>query len=134
MRLGHQLNGVLRGLSKHVESCCRTSNSAMQGLIECDPQVVDEDATEKKRKEAEEAARAKGEEGEVTVEPVKKASTSTEWDWTVQNDNKPLWTRSPKEVRAPLWLGECCGAHCLTTSAGLYRSESAGVFVLHLLF
>ena len=22
------------------------------------------------------------------------------WDWRVQNDNKPLWTRSPKEVSA----------------------------------
>ena len=20
------------------------------------------------------------------------------WDWRVENDNKPLWTRSPKEV------------------------------------
>ena len=28
--------------------------------------------------------------------------TKTEWreafDWRVQNDNKPLWTRAPKEV------------------------------------
>ena len=32
------------------------------------------------------------------VEPVMKTEPVTSQDWVVQNDNKPLWTRSPKEV------------------------------------
>ena len=65
----------------------------------CGGQVVDEEATAKKRQEAEEAARSKGEDADkVEVDPVKKRESRTEWDWTVQNDNKPIWTRSPKEV------------------------------------
>ena len=69
----------------------------------CAEQVVDEEATAKKRQEAEEAARSKGEDADkVEVDPVKKRESRMEWDWTVQNDNKPIWTRSPKEVhRSP---------------------------------
>lgn len=62
-------------------------------------QIVDEAATEKKRQEAIDAAKSKGEdESKVEIEPVKKSEKSTEWDWAVQNSNKPIWTRSPKEV------------------------------------
>jgi len=32
------------------------------------------------------------------VEPVMKTDYEDEWAWRVENDNKPLWTRSPKEV------------------------------------
>jgi HSP90 family molecular chaperone len=32
------------------------------------------------------------------VEPVMKTDYEDVWDWRVENDNKPLWTRSPKEV------------------------------------
>lgn len=60
---------------------------------------MDEEATAKKRQEAVDAAKAKGEDADkVTVEPVKKSNKTTEWDWAVQNSNKPIWTRSPKEV------------------------------------
>lgn len=62
--------------------------------------MVDEEATAKKREEAIEAAKTAGEDvDKVQVDPVKKSETSTEWDWTLQNNNKPIWTRSPKEVR-----------------------------------
>ena len=62
-------------------------------------QVVDEEATEKKRQEAIEAAKSKGEdESKVEVQEVKKNTSSTEWDWQVQNNLKPIWARSPKEV------------------------------------
>lgn len=61
-------------------------------------QVVDEEATAKKQEEADTKAR---EEGKEEAEPVTKVY-KTEWtkteDWAVQNDNKPLWTRSSKEV------------------------------------
>ena len=72
---------------------------------DCGGQVVDKEATAKKRQEAEEAARSQGEDADkVEVDPVKKRESRTEWDWTVQNDNKPIWTRSPKEVhRRPPW-------------------------------
>lgn len=62
-------------------------------------QVVDEEATQKKREEAIEAAKSKGEdETQVQVEDVKKSKSSTEWDWQIQNNLKPIWARSPKEV------------------------------------
>jgi hypothetical protein len=32
------------------------------------------------------------------VEPVMKTDYEDVWDWRVENDNKPLWTRNPKEV------------------------------------
>jgi len=65
-------------------------------------QVVDEAATAKKRQEAEEAVKSKGEDvGQVQVEPVMKADKTKVWDWTVQNGAKPIWTRSPKEVNSP---------------------------------
>ncbi len=32
------------------------------------------------------------------VEPVMKTDYEDAWDWRVENDNKPLWTRSPKDV------------------------------------
>ncbi len=64
------------------------------------PQVVDEEATAKKKeadaKKAEEEGREAGE-----VEPVMKTTYEDMWDWRVENENKPIWTRSPKEVRAP---------------------------------
>jgi HSP90 family molecular chaperone len=34
----------------------------------------------------------------VQVEPVMKTDYEDVWDWRVENDNKPLWTRSPREV------------------------------------
>ena len=68
-------------------------------------QTVDEEATAKKRQEAIDAAKAKGEDADqVTVDPVKKSNKTTEWDWAVQNSNKPIWTRSPKEVKLPTFL------------------------------
>ncbi|KAK9820290.1 hypothetical protein WJX72_008653 [[Myrmecia] bisecta] len=60
--------------------------------------VIDEEATEKKRQEAKEAAEKEGKEAPAEVEPVMRTESKTVQDWTVQNDNKPLWTRSPKEV------------------------------------
>ena len=33
------------------------------------------------------------------MEPVQKTAQKEVTDWAVQNDNKPLWTRSPREVR-----------------------------------
>ena len=64
--------------------------------------VVDEAASktatadwEKKKSEAE----AKGETfSEKAPEPVMKTEYETTWGWKVQNDNKPIWVRSPKDV------------------------------------
>ena len=70
-------------------------------------QVVDEAATKaasedwgKRKAEAE----AKGEAWtEEAPKPVMKTDWTTSWDWKVQNDNKPIWMRSPKEVEAPAY-------------------------------
>ncbi|KAL4853500.1 Heat shock protein 90-5 [Chlorella vulgaris] len=63
-------------------------------------QVVDEEATAKAQAEAEEKARAEGKEEAAVdaVQPVMKSVTHEEEQWRVQNDNKPLWVRSPKSV------------------------------------
>ena len=63
-------------------------------------QVVDDEATEKKKKELEE----KGESTE-DLEPVMKTDYETVWDWTLQNENKPLWLQSPREVEKEEYNG-----------------------------
>jgi len=55
-------------------------------------QVVDDEATEKKKKEMEEKS-----EDTTDMEPVMKTDHETAWDWIVQNENKPLWLKSAKE-------------------------------------
>ena len=55
--------------------------------------MIDEEATEKKKKELEEK-----EESTEDLEPVMKTEYDTVWDWTLQNENKPLWLQRPSEV------------------------------------
>ena len=65
--------------------------------------VTDVEATDKlreqKAKEREEKV-AKGEDPgpEEAVTPITKTEYETVWAWQTQNENKPIWTRSPKEV------------------------------------
>lgn len=62
-------------------------------------QVVDEEATAKKQAEADAKAKEEGkEESAEKVAPVYKTEWESKQEWAVQNDNKPLWTRSPKDV------------------------------------
>lgn len=69
-----------------------------QGNVHMLLQVPDEAATAKKQAEADEKAKAEGKEAGEKVEPVTKSEAETKWDWAVQNDSKPLWTRRPREV------------------------------------
>ena len=67
-------------------------------------QVVDEAATAAANQDwAKRKAEAEGK-GEAWTEeapkPVMKTEWKTSWDWKVQNDNKPIWMRNPKEVEA----------------------------------
>ena len=73
-------------------------------------QVPDEDSTKEKQAKADEEAKKEGKEAADPVEPVTKSEGREVWDWRVQNDNKPLWTRSPKEVSA---LPVCASASVL---------------------
>jgi heat shock protein beta len=61
-------------------------------------QVVDEEATAKKQEEADAKAQEEGKEGADPVTKVYKTEWTKTEDWAVQNDNKPLWTRSAKDV------------------------------------
>jgi len=63
-------------------------------------QVPDDEATQKKKQELEE----KGESTE-DMEPVMKTDYETVWDWTLQNENKPLWLQSPREVEKEEYNG-----------------------------
>jgi heat shock protein beta len=58
--------------------------------------ITDDAATAERQKAADAAAK----EGETPtkVEPVTKTDYVDVWGWRVQNDDKPLWTRSPKDV------------------------------------
>ena len=60
--------------------------------------MPDEEATAKKQAEADEAAKQEGKEAAEPVTPQTKAQPREEWGWAVQNDAKPLWTRTPREV------------------------------------
>ncbi|KAL6772183.1 HSP90C [Auxenochlorella protothecoides x Auxenochlorella symbiontica] len=60
-------------------------------------QVMDEEATTKAQEEADKKAEEEGKE-KTTIEPVFKTERREEQAWKVQNDSKPLWTRSAKEV------------------------------------
>ena len=61
-------------------------------------QVPDPEATAKKQAEADEAAKKEGKDAADPVEEQKKTSSKEVWDWAVQNDAKPLWTRAPRDV------------------------------------
>lgn len=62
--------------------------------------MLDEAATKEKQEKAEEEAKKEGKDKAESVDPVMKSEGKEVWDWRVQNDNKPLWTRSPKDVSA----------------------------------
>eukprot|EP00195_Chlamydomonas_chlamydogama_P008026 CAMPEP_0202897914 /NCGR_PEP_ID=MMETSP1392-20130828/6552_1 /ASSEMBLY_ACC=CAM_ASM_000868 /TAXON_ID=225041 /ORGANISM="Chlamydomonas chlamydogama, Strain SAG 11-48b" /LENGTH=777 /DNA_ID=CAMNT_0049583681 /DNA_START=134 /DNA_END=2467 /DNA_ORIENTATION=- len=59
--------------------------------------VVDEEATARKQEQADKKAEEKGEEKK-PVEPVMKTEYEEKFDWRLQNENKPIWTRNPKDV------------------------------------
>ncbi len=73
--------------------------------------VVDEEATKEKQAKADEEAKAAGKEAADPVEPAMRSESKEIWDWRVQNDNKPLWTRSPKEVCANCAVTCLCWQH-----------------------
>lgn len=60
-------------------------------------EVVDDEATRKAQEEEDAKAKEEGRDAK-QIDPVKKKEMKEVVDWQVQNDNKPLWTRSPKDV------------------------------------
>lgn len=83
-------------------------------------QVVDEEATKEKQIKADEEAKEAGKEAADPVEPATRSESKEVWDWRVQNDNKPLWTRTPKEVRTQAihWFFLQTRGHCVLTRWG----------------
>lgn len=67
-------------------------------------QVPDEAATAAATADWEARKAAAEASGEAFAEPAPAAATKTEWvtthSWKVQNDNKPIWVRSPRDVDA----------------------------------
>ena len=60
--------------------------------------VVDEEGTTRKQEAADKKAKEEGKEAADKVEPVMKTVYEEKWDWRVENENKPIWIRSPKDV------------------------------------
>lgn len=77
-------------------------------------QVVDEVATKEAQEKADEEAKKEGKDSAEPVEPVMKSESKEVLDWRIQNDNKPLWTRSPKDVRTPSVLAACASTGLIT--------------------
>lgn len=84
----------------HLRTCCGGVQKGELRGATFHSQVVDEEMTKEKQAKADEDAKAQGKEKADPVEPATKSESKQVWDWRVQNDNKPLWTRSPKEVCA----------------------------------
>lgn len=61
-------------------------------------QEIDEEETAKKQAEADAKAKEEGKDAADPVTPSYKTEWDTKEEWVVQNDNKPLWTKSPREV------------------------------------
>ena len=79
-----------------------------------------------KAKQEEADAKAKEEDKEpAPVEPVFKYEPKTVTDWAVQNDNKPLWTRTPRDVRLPRRNLRFCS---FMTSCDSFQ-QSSGTFL-----
>ena len=96
------LSAVMGALRKH-KFCLSRLGPAICRLWKdqsSSTQVEDADATKEKQEAADNAAKEAGKEAADPVEPVMKTEPVVSQDWVVQNDNKPLWTRSPKEVGA----------------------------------
>jgi len=67
------------------------------------PKRIEDPAATAAARTSWEAAKAAAEEkgeafSEAAPEAVMKTEYETEWAWKVQNDNKPIWVRNPKEV------------------------------------
>jgi len=60
--------------------------------------VVDEEKTKEAQEKADKEAEEKGEEKKV-VEPIMKTEFEDVKAFKVQNDNKPLWVRTPKDIK-----------------------------------
>eukprot|EP00877_Chromochloris_zofingiensis_P012141 jgi/Chrzof1/7180/Cz02g13300.t1 len=63
-----------------------------------EPKKVLDDVATAKKQEAEDKRAAEAGEEPKKVEPVMKTEYEDVWDWRVENDNKPIWTRTPKDV------------------------------------
>jgi heat shock protein beta len=60
--------------------------------------VLDEEATGRKQEAADKKAKEEGKEAADKVEPVMKTVYEEKWDWRMENENKPIWVRNPKDV------------------------------------
>ena len=89
--------------------------------------MPDEDSTKEKQAKADEEAKKEGKEAADPVEPVTKSQEREVWDWRVQNDNKPLWTRSPKDVSAqPAAVTHQC---CMSPGMRVLASVAEGASI-----
>lgn len=61
-------------------------------------QVEDEEATKKAQEFADKKAKDEGKEDTEKVEPVMKTEYDEVEEFKLQNENKPIWTRTPKDV------------------------------------
>lgn len=68
-------------------------------MVDAEPEPAKEDETEKKTEEKKDEDATVEEEKEKTEEKKPKQVEKTTWNWELVNDNKPIWTRKPADVK-----------------------------------
>lgn len=87
-----KLKGLLKQYSEFISFPIQLYSSKREPV-----KTVDEEATAKEQEKENEAAEKEGREAK-TVDPVTKTEYEEKWDWSIQNENKPIWLQDPKAV------------------------------------
>ncbi|XP_035675389.1 endoplasmin-like isoform X3 [Branchiostoma floridae] len=96
----HTIKELVRKYSQFINFPIYLWTSKTETVEEpIDDEEAEEEADEEKKEEEEdEDAKVEEDDEEEEKKPKTKSVEKTTWDWELMNENKPLWTRPPKEV------------------------------------
>ncbi|XP_078676919.1 endoplasmin-like isoform X2 [Branchiostoma floridae x Branchiostoma belcheri] len=95
----HTIKELVRKYSQFINFPIYLWTSKTETVEEpIDEEEAEEEADEEKKEEEDEDAKVEEEDEEEEKKPKTKSVEKTTWDWELMNENKPLWTRPPKEV------------------------------------
>ncbi|XP_078572633.1 endoplasmin-like isoform X4 [Branchiostoma floridae x Branchiostoma japonicum] len=95
----HTIKELVRKYSQFINFPIYLWTSKTETVEEpIDDEEAEEADEEKKEEEEDEDAKVEEDDEEEEKKPKTKSVEKTTWDWELMNENKPLWTRPPKEV------------------------------------
>ncbi|XP_035666608.1 endoplasmin-like isoform X3 [Branchiostoma floridae] len=95
----HTIKELVRKYSQFINFPIYLWTSKTETVEEpIDDEEAEEADEEKKEEEEDEDAKVEEDDEEEEKKPKTKSVEKTSWDWELMNENKPLWTRPPKEV------------------------------------